>query len=111
MGIVVRMGLLRQGWIFLLLSVSVQSAVAVKRDSLQCSLCVDIVTDLENWVTSDTTEDQKSDWISGVCDLISVISQDLENTCSLVLHAEIPVIIEDIISGLNPNQICNSLNL
>ena len=43
-----------------LLSALVASSLAVpkSRNELTCSICIDIITDLDNFITSDTTEDQ-----------------------------------------------------
>jgi hypothetical protein len=39
-----------------------------------------------------------------------VISPDLVATCSLVLHAEIPLIIENILNGnFSPDQVCQKI--
>merc|ERR1712037_344355 len=45
-----------------LLSALVASSQAVpkSRNELTCSICIDIITDLDNFITSDTTEDQIS---------------------------------------------------
>ena len=33
---------------------------------LLCDICIDIITDLDQWLTSDTTEDQIVEWIEQV---------------------------------------------
>ena len=45
---------------FFLLSALVATSFAVpkSRNELTCSICIDIITDLDNFITSDTTEDQ-----------------------------------------------------
>jgi hypothetical protein len=53
---------------------------------------------------------QIADWISAVCEALAVISPDLVATCNLVLHAEIPAIIENILNGnFSPDQVCERL--
>ena len=38
-----------------------------KKEDLLCSICVDIVGDLDNWLTSEATEDQIVDWMYRIC--------------------------------------------
>ncbi len=53
---------------------------------------------------------QIADWISAICEALAVISPDLVATCSLVLHAEIPLIIENILNGnFRPDQVCQKI--
>jgi hypothetical protein len=53
---------------------------------------------------------QIADWISAICEALAVISPDLVATCSLVLHAEIPLIIENILNGnFSPDQVCQKI--
>ena len=33
---------------------------------LLCDICIDVITDLDQWLTSDTTEDQIVEWIEQV---------------------------------------------
>ena len=53
----------------LLLCVAAARAGAVTRDDLLCSICIDIVTDIDSWLTSDTTEDQVVQWMYGICEV------------------------------------------
>ena len=36
---------------------------------LLCDICIDIITDLDQWLTSDTTEDQIVEWMFGFCEV------------------------------------------
>ena len=38
-----------------------------KKEDLLCSICVDIVGDLDNWLTSEATEDQIVEWMYRIC--------------------------------------------
>ena len=53
----------------LLLCVAAARAGVVTRDDLLCSICIDIVTDIDSWLTSDTTEDQVVQWMYGICEV------------------------------------------
>merc|ERR1712088_1282085 len=52
-----------------LLSALVASSQAVpkSRNELTCSICIDIITDLDNFITSDTTEDQIVQFFKELC--------------------------------------------
>ena len=43
------------------------------RNDLLCNICVDIVTDIDSWITSDTTEDQIVDWLHMICEVATAI--------------------------------------
>ena len=60
---------------------------------------------------SDTTEQEIVDWLAAVCHLLGeLVSPDLEITCNLVLGAQIPNIINDLVNNnLNPRQVCQRL--
>ena len=80
-------------------------------DSLMCDICLDIVTDLDTWLTSDATEGQIVDWMKKVChSLGQLVSPDLEATCNLILGAQLPAIIDGLVDqNLNPQEVCNSI--
>ena len=43
-------------------------------DDLLCTVCIDIVTDIDSWLTSDTTEDQIVEWMFGLCEVTPLTS-------------------------------------
>ena len=45
------------------------SLVTSKQDDLLCNICVDIVEDIDSWLTSDTTEQQIVDWLYAFCEV------------------------------------------
>ena len=50
----------------LLLSTAVASQGPPQPRDLTCDICVDVVTDLDEWLTSDTTEQQIVEWVEQV---------------------------------------------
>ena len=78
---------------------------------MTCDLCLDIITDLDSWLTSDATEDQIVEWMSQVCKTLGeLVSPDLETLCLVVLGANLPPIIDDLVNqNLDPRQVCESL--
>merc|ERR1712241_1508133 len=75
---------------------------------LLCDICIDIITDLDQWLTSDTTEDQIVEWIEQVCDLLSAIVP--EAICKSLIESQIPAIIDGLVNdNLNPQELCGSI--
>jgi len=80
-------------------------------DDLLCTVCIDIVTDIDSWLTSDTTEDQIVEWMFGLCEKLGdILSPDLVQVCEVVLGAELPNIIDNIVNNnLNPREVCQAI--
>merc|ERR1712107_542820 len=75
---------------------------------LLCDICIDVITDLDQWLTSDTTEDQIVEWIEQVCDLLSVLVP--EAICKSLIESQIPAIIDGLVNdNLNPQELCGSI--
>merc|ERR1712004_939895 len=71
---------------------------------LLCDICIDIITDLDQWLTSDTTEDQIVEWIEQVCDLLSSLVPEA------ICKSQIPAIIDGLVNdNLNPQELCGSI--
>ena len=60
--------------VFVLLSCLMASALCAPKNDLTCSICVDVVTDLDNFITSDTTEQQIIDFVEQVSFFILLFS-------------------------------------
>merc|ERR1712181_10223 len=79
---------------------------------LLCDICQDIVTDLADFLTSDPTEAQITEWVKAICHSLGEIltRPDLETTCNLILTAEIPAIIDQLVEqNLDPATVCTNL--
>merc|ERR1711910_94583 len=75
---------------------------------LLCDICIDVITDLDQWLTSDSTEDQIVEWIEQVCDLLSALVP--EAICKSLIESQIPAIIDGLVSdNLNPQELCSSI--
>ena len=46
------------------------ASASMASDDLLCTVCISIVTDIDSWLTSDTTEDQIVQWMYGLCEVI-----------------------------------------
>merc|ERR1712141_207784 len=92
---------------FFLLSALVASSMAVpkSRNELTCSICIDIITDLDNFITSDTTEDQIVQFFKELC-------HTLGSLLGASLESQLPAIIDGLVNdNLNPQQVCNSIGM
>jgi len=80
-------------------------------DDILCTVCITIVTDIDSWLTSDTTEDQIVEWMYGLCEKLGdLLSPDLVQVCEVVLGAELPNIIDNIVNNnLNPREVCQAI--
>merc|ERR1712010_142976 len=79
---------------------------------LLCDICQEIVTQFDDFLTSDPTEAQITEWVKGICHALGEILNrpDLETTCNLILTAEIPAIIDQIVEqNLDPATVCTNL--
>merc|ERR1712180_348761 len=75
---------------------------------LLCDICIDIITDLDQWLTSDTTEDQIVEWIEQGWDLLSALLP--EAICKSLIESQIPAIIDGLVNdNLNPQELCGSI--
>merc|ERR1719273_1574566 len=79
---------------------------------LGCELCVDIVTDLDNWITGDETEDEIVQFVEQICEVLGIISQDLETACDQLIESFLPQIVDDLVNQyLSPQQVCQDIGL
>merc|ERR1711994_1239191 len=97
----------------LLISSSLALVQPLSRDQpepkdLLCDICIDVITDLDQWLTSDSTEDQIVEWIEQVCDLLSALVP--EAICKSLIESQIPAIIDGLVNdNLNPQELCGSI--
>merc|ERR1711911_102716 len=98
-----------------LLSALVASSQAVpkSRNELTCSICIDIITDLDNFITSDTTEDQIVQFFKELCHTLgSLLGASIEEQCNALMETQLPAIIDGLVNdNLNPQQVCDSIGM
>merc|ERR1712006_39667 len=98
-----------------LLSALVASSQAVpkSRNELTCSICIDIITDLDNFITSDTTEDQIVQFFKELCHTLgSLLGASIEQQCNALMESQLPAIIDGLVNdNLNPQQVCDSIGM
>ncbi|XP_023330261.1 prosaposin [Eurytemora carolleeae] len=88
---------------------AVMSAPQTKNE-LTCDICIDVITDLDNWLTSDKTEQEIVDFMKEICAALGLILPDLEATCNELMDAQLPGIIDDLVNNnLNPTEVCTNI--
>merc|ERR1712198_26174 len=77
-----------------------------------CTMCVDVITDLDEFITADTTEDQIVDFAKNLCQALGLLLPDLETACNDIMNEQLPTIIEGLVNdNLNPTEICTSITI
>jgi len=91
-----------------LLSCLLGLTIAAPKNDLTCTICTDVIGDLAEWITSDTTESDIIIFLEdNLCGALGAILPDLEVSCREIIEAQMPAIIEGIVNdNLSPEQIC-----
>merc|ERR1739848_718139 len=65
---------------------------------LLCDICLDVVTDLDNWITSETTLNEIVHFMEGLCRALGQILSDLEEMCISLME-----------DNLSPAEVCANI--
>merc|ERR1712047_14317 len=87
----------------LLISALVASALAAPKakNELTCTICVDVITDIDNFITDTTTEDQIVQFFKEICHTMG--RDTLEAECNAMFENNLPQIIDDLVNkNLDP---------
>merc|ERR1719400_832607 len=77
---------------------------------LLCDVCVDVVTDLDQFLTSDTTIDEILKFVEELCHALGAIDATLETLCVSLIEAQLPEIINGLVEdNLNPSEVCSTI--
>merc|ERR1739845_77841 len=77
------------------------------RNELTCQICVDIVTDLDNWLTDDKTEQEIVDFVKQLCAALGQLIPGFQATCDFLIESQLPSIIDGLVNdNLDPTTIC-----
>merc|ERR1712227_244299 len=94
----------------LLLSSLVSCDQAEQPKDLLCDICVDIVTDLDEWITSDSTMDDIINFVEGLCRALGAIASELEQLCDTLVESNLPEIINGLVEdNLSPTEVCANI--
>merc|ERR1712127_1034659 len=91
----------------LLALAAVASALPKSNNALTCAICIDVVTDIDEFLTSDTTEQQIVEFVEQLCAALGAILPDFEATCNALVESQLPAIIDGLVNdNLNPQEVC-----
>jgi len=76
-------------------------------DSTTCSLCQLVISTVESWVASNSTESQIETSLEVLCSLVPGFTQ----TCDSIIEAEIPTIVDWLEENESSQQVCQQLGL
>merc|ERR1712179_616151 len=86
------------------------SSIPKGGNSLTCAICIDLVTDIDEFLTSDTTEQQIVEFVEQLCKALGAILPDFEATCNALVESQLPAIIDGLVNdNLNPQEICTQI--
>merc|ERR1712111_36998 len=99
------------GTVFSSTFVSCSKVRTQERRDLLCDVCMDIVTDIDEWITSDSTMDEIIQFVEGLCSLLS-FDPTLEKICDSIIENNLPEIINGLVNdNLNPSEVCQSIGM
>merc|ERR1712113_520089 len=86
------------------------SATPQTKNELTCSICMDVMTDLDEFITSDTTEQEIVDFVKQLCHALGAIIPDFEATCNFIIESQLPAIIDAFVhDNMDPTQVCTEI--
>ena len=95
----------------LILSALLATALALpkNKNELTCDICIDVMTDIDEFITDESTEEQIIGMFKELCHAMGSLlgSQDLEDQCIALFEENLPAIIEAFVNdNLNPTEVC-----
>merc|ERR1712141_633257 len=88
----------------------VLASLVQPRNDLTCSICMDIMQDLDDFITSDTTEQQIVDAIEEICKALGALIPNFEATCNFIIQSQLPAIIDAFVhDNMDPTQVCTEV--
>ena len=109
--------------LFLVLSFLVAAALAEPRTVAKlepksepaCSLCIDILGDITNYITGEEPEADIIAVLEQICSILAFLvpsQPTLAEDCELFMEENLPAIIEGIINdNFNPADLCNGIGI
>merc|ERR1719187_1876828 len=80
-----------------------------------CTLCMDVLGDITNWITGEEQEAVVIEVLEQVCSLLGFLvpsQPPLADDCRLFMEENLPAIIEGIINdNFNPADLCNGIGI
>jgi len=84
----------------------------IPKNALTCDVCKALMTGIDNWITSDKTEQEIIDFFNQICEFADTLIPGLGPTCTDFLNNNMHGIIESIVhEDLDPEEVCTNLGL
>ena len=98
----------------LILSALLATALALPKNrvDLTCEICIDVMTDIDEFITTEATEEQIVAYFQELCHAMGSLlgSEDPEAQCNAMFADNLPAIIDAFVnSNLNPTEVCASI--
>ena len=95
----------------LILTALLATALALpkNKNALTCDICMDVLTDIDEFLTDETTVDQIIAMFKELCwEMGSLLgSQEITDQCNAMFEDNLPAIIDAFINNnLNPTEVC-----
>jgi hypothetical protein len=82
---------------------------ALKVKAIGCDICIFVMTEIDNVIAADATEDAILDAILPICDLLPAT---LVGFCTSLIQSELHAIIDGLVHNqLSPEAVCGTLSL
>merc|ERR1712080_791784 len=94
----------------MLLATAMASTQARVGNTLTCSICVDVVTDVDEWLTCDKTEQEIVELLEEVCTALGFLIADFEERCKELMESMLPSVIDALVNqNLDPATVCTDI--
>ena len=88
---------------------AIATALPKNKNELTCDICIDVMTDIDEFITEESTEEQIIGMFRELCHAMGSLlgSADLEAQCIALFEENLPAIIEAFVNdNLNPTEVC-----
>jgi len=91
-----------------LLATALAANTKLDTKGLACDICMDVIGDLDNFLTDDTTQEEILSFVKELCHLLGqILGENFENQCNAMFDENLPAIIDAIVNdNMNPTEVC-----
>merc|ERR1711862_571807 len=88
------------------------SAPSTEPKGLACDICQTVITDLADFITSETTQEEILSFAHELCHVLgTVLGAAIEADCNAMFDTSLPDIIDGIVSGTDALTVCTNIFL
>merc|ERR1712126_95951 len=90
-----------------LLAAATAANTKLDTKGLACDIRMDVIGDLDNFLTDDTTQEEILSFVKELCLLGQILGENFENQCNAMFDENLPAIIDAIVNdNMNPTEVC-----